>query len=105
MKSALPIHVNLTHTPPVLTDDTETKTVASVDPGYIGHTALQPATFATGSYGWKGNKRFAVEIDGPDGGKEKVHVMLTYVPFSACRYHPLLLHACEEWGGNRGGAA
>ncbi|RPD59252.1 hypothetical protein L226DRAFT_614079 [Lentinus tigrinus ALCF2SS1-7] len=78
VKSALPIHVNLTHTPPVLTDDDETKTVASTDPGYIGHTALLPTTFATGSYGWKGNKRFTVEVENPEGGeKEKVHVILT----------------------------
>ncbi|RDX52826.1 hypothetical protein OH76DRAFT_1344742, partial [Lentinus brumalis] len=78
VKNALPIHVNLTHTPPVLTDDEETKTVASTDPGNIGHVALQPSTFATGSYGWKGNKRFTVEVENPEGGeKEKVHVILT----------------------------
>ncbi|KAI0700538.1 hypothetical protein C8T65DRAFT_657646 [Cerioporus squamosus] len=78
VKSALPIHVNLTHTPPVLSDDAETTTVASTDPGNIGHVALQPSTFATGSYGWKGNKRFTVEIENSEGGeKEKVHVILT----------------------------
>ena len=92
VKSALPIHVNLTHTPPVLTDDAETKTVASADPGYIGHTALQPATFATGSYGWKGNKRFTVEVANPEGGeKEKVHVILTCVSLLSGIWRPLSL--------------
>ena len=76
---ALPIHINITHTPPVLADDGSI-TLASTDPGFIGGATLLPGTFATGSYGWKGNKRFTVEIDNPDGeGKEKVHVMLTYV--------------------------
>ena len=76
-ESALPLHVNITHTPPVLADD-GTVSVASADPGFVGTTTLLPGTFATGSYGWKGNKRFTVEIDNPDGsGKEKVHVMLT----------------------------
>ena len=77
---ALPIHVNITHTPPVLADD-GTVTLASTDPGFIGTTALVPSTFATGSYGWKGNKRFTVELENPEGGeeKEKVHVILTCV--------------------------
>ena len=61
----------------MLADD-GTVSVASADPGFVGTTTLLPGTFATGSYGWKGNKRFTVEIDNPDGsGKEKVHVMLT----------------------------
>ena len=70
VKSALPIHVNITHTPPVLADD-GTVTLASTDPGFIGTTALVPSTFATGSYGWKGNKRFTVELENPEGGEEK----------------------------------
>ncbi|EJF62700.1 hypothetical protein DICSQDRAFT_57734, partial [Dichomitus squalens LYAD-421 SS1] len=77
---ALPIHVNITHTPPVLADrDEGTVTLAATDPGFIGTAALVPSTFATGSYGWKGSKRFTVELENPDGGeeKEKVHVMLT----------------------------
>ncbi|KAH9918407.1 uncharacterized protein BXZ73DRAFT_4386, partial [Epithele typhae] len=74
---ALPLHINITHTPPVL-DDEGTVTIASQDPGFVGTSTLLPGTFATGSYGWKGNKRFTVEINNPDGGgKEKVHVMLT----------------------------
>ena len=64
----------------MLADD-GTVTLASTDPGFIGTTALVPSTFATGSYGWKGNKRFTVELENPEGGeekeKEKVHVILT----------------------------
>ncbi|KAI8999095.1 hypothetical protein BD414DRAFT_476968 [Trametes punicea] len=75
---ALPLHVNITHTPPVLADD-GTITLASADPGFIGTTTLVPSTFATGSYGWKGSKRLTIELQNPEGDdeKEKVHVMLT----------------------------
>lgn len=73
---ALPLHVNLTHTPPAVPDDT-TANVASADPGFIGTTTLVPSTFATGSYGWKGNKRLTIELQNAEGEKEKVHVMLT----------------------------
>ncbi|VDC03907.1 unnamed protein product [Peniophora sp. CBMAI 1063] len=72
-KHALPLHVNITHTPPPIADDKESAAVA--DPGFLGGVSLQPATFATGSYGWKGSKRLQIELDGGDG-KEKVHVML-----------------------------
>jgi hypothetical protein len=74
---ALPLHVNLTHTPPVIGGD-DTKDVAQLDPGFIGSTALVPSTFNTGSYGWKGNKRITVELlNSESGEKEKVQVMLT----------------------------
>ena len=74
---ALPLHVNLTHTPPVIPDD-ETDNATSADPGFIGTTALVPAVFSTGSYGWKGNKRITIELENRETGeKEKVHVMLT----------------------------
>ncbi|KAJ7041210.1 hypothetical protein C8F04DRAFT_1303930 [Mycena alexandri] len=55
---ALPLHVNLTHTPPSIPD-------ADTVPG-------------APRYGWKGNKRLAIELLNPEGGdKEKVTVMLT----------------------------
>ncbi|KAI0093796.1 hypothetical protein BDY19DRAFT_918979 [Irpex rosettiformis] len=74
---ALPLHVNITHTPPVIGDD-DTKDVAQTDPGFIGSTALIPSSFNTGSYGWKGNKRITVELsNSKTGEKEKVQVMLT----------------------------
>ncbi|KAI0047025.1 hypothetical protein FA95DRAFT_1559455 [Auriscalpium vulgare] len=74
---ALPLHVNLTHTPPSIADD-ESVPAAPADPGFLGAIALAPSTFATGSYGWKGNKRLTVELPDPDGSgaTEKVHVML-----------------------------
>ncbi|KAI0692206.1 hypothetical protein BC835DRAFT_1416690 [Cytidiella melzeri] len=74
---ALPLHVNLTHTPPVIGGD-DTKDLAQADPGFIGSIALVPSTFNTGSYGWKGNKRITVELlNAESGGKEEVQVMLT----------------------------
>ncbi|KZT24081.1 hypothetical protein NEOLEDRAFT_1179584 [Neolentinus lepideus HHB14362 ss-1] len=75
--NALPLHVNLTHTPPSVGDkDTEPATAA--DPGFIGSLTLVPSSFQTGSYGWKGTKRIQVEISNPEGGgqKETVHVQL-----------------------------
>jgi hypothetical protein len=77
---ALPLHVNVTHTPPAIPDK-DTENASTADPGFLGSLALVPSTFATGSYGWKGTKRFTVELDDPEGGDgaEKVHVMLTFV--------------------------
>ncbi|KAG6845197.1 hypothetical protein H0H87_012524 [Tephrocybe sp. NHM501043] len=77
--TALPLHVNLTHTPPTIADPyTEAVSVASVDPGFIGNVTLVPSTFSTGSFGWKGNKRITVELQGSEGDqKEKVQVMLS----------------------------
>ena len=74
---ALPLHVNVTHTPPVIGGD-DTKDVAQIDPGFIGSTTLVPSSFKTGSYGWKGSKRVTVELQNSESGeKEKVQVMLT----------------------------
>lgn len=74
---ALPLHVNLTHTPPVMGGE-DTKDVAQLDPGFIGSTTLVPSTFKTGSYGWKGNKRVTVELQNSESGEmEKVQVLFT----------------------------
>jgi hypothetical protein len=53
---------------------------------------LDPTTFSTGSYGWKGSKRIEVELPSPNGGeeKEKVKVMMT------CVFLPLHCDACAE---------
>jgi len=76
--SALPLHVNITHTPPVITDDDEKVPASSADPGFIGSSTLLPKVFKTGSYGWNGNKRVTIEVDNPEGGdKEKLQVMIT----------------------------
>ncbi|KAF8919204.1 hypothetical protein CPB85DRAFT_1429830 [Mucidula mucida] len=71
----LPLHVNITHTPPSIPDD-ESVPAASADPGFISSVALTAATFSTGSYGWKGTKRFAVELPGDGDEKETVQVIL-----------------------------
>lgn len=47
--------------------------------GFIGHLALAPTNFSTGSYGWKGYKKILVELErseGDGGEKEKVWVQL-----------------------------
>ncbi|TFK46375.1 hypothetical protein OE88DRAFT_1638476, partial [Heliocybe sulcata] len=75
--NALPLHVNVTHTPPSIADkDSEPATAA--DPGFLGSLTLTPSAFKPGSYGWKGTKRIQVEISNPEGGgeKETVHVQL-----------------------------
>ncbi len=90
---ALPLHLNLTHTPPPIVqkeNDVEEKGVevaegdtTAGDIGSIGNLTLVPSIFNTGSYGWKGSKHITVELQGGDagaeGGKEKVQVMLTCV--------------------------
>ncbi|KAH9055949.1 hypothetical protein EDB87DRAFT_1638545 [Lactarius vividus] len=74
---ALPLHVNLTHTPPT-TGEENGQLTTPADPGFLGALSLQSSTFTTGSYGWKGSKRLTIELVDPDGGeKEKVQVMLT----------------------------
>jgi hypothetical protein len=75
---ALPLHVNITHTPPTI-PDADTENAADADPGSLGAVTLLASEFATGSYGWKGAKRFTIELENPEdpsGAKEKVHVML-----------------------------
>ncbi|THH08710.1 hypothetical protein EW145_g2531 [Phellinidium pouzarii] len=97
---ALPLHVHITHTPPVIgesngaavdaaadadAEDTKSKTTeervpaASADPGAIGSVTLLPSVFSTGSYGWKGSKRVTIAMPNADGGEgeEKVQVMIT----------------------------
>ncbi|EKM51139.1 uncharacterized protein PHACADRAFT_103999, partial [Phanerochaete carnosa HHB-10118-sp] len=74
---ALPTHVNLTHTPPVLVEDA--KDVVQTDPGFIVQTSLAPTAFSTGSYSWKGTKRVTIELEKNEtGGKEKEQVMMTF---------------------------
>ncbi|KAJ3762621.1 hypothetical protein EV361DRAFT_267571 [Lentinula raphanica] len=73
---ALPLHVNVTHTPPSAADDDSVPST-SADPGQLGSLTLLPSSFNTGSYGWKGSKRLTVELENDTGTKEKVQVMLT----------------------------
>lgn len=81
---ALPLHVNITHTPPSIADD-ESVPAANADPGFLSAVTLTATSFNTGSYGWKGSKRFTVELQGSGDEKEKVQVMLRYVHF--CAYY------------------
>lgn len=92
---ALPLHLNLTHTPPTISNEegsnekdndeaaleNATTTGPSGDAGFIGNLTLVPSVFSTGSYGWKGNKRLTIELQDGDtdaeGGKDKVQIMLT----------------------------
>ena len=71
---AQPIHINITHTEPLVDVD-----AAEKDPGFLGSVSLAATTFSTGSFGWKGNKRMTVDLPKMEGQEEaeKVQVMLT----------------------------
>jgi hypothetical protein len=74
---ALPLHINITHTPPPITDGGDDKLPASAaDPGHITSASLLPSVFSTGSYGWKGNQRVTIEIENENGEKEKLQVQI-----------------------------
>lgn len=78
-EKALPLHVNITHTPPSIPDN-DSVPAAPADPGFLAAITMIPTSFSTGSYGWKGNKKFMVELENESGDtKEKVQVMLKYV--------------------------
>jgi hypothetical protein len=77
---AVPLHVVVTRTPPAGRDDDSASPAPVDDTDLLGAVALQPCSFTTGSYGWKGSKRLAIDLVDPTGGeKKKVQVMLTYV--------------------------
>ena len=77
---AVPLHVAVTRTPLAAKDDSSASPVPVDDTDLLGAIALQPCSFTTGSYGWKGSKRLAIDLVDPTGGKKKkVQVMLTYV--------------------------
>ena len=81
---ALPLHVNITHTPPSIVTTEDVDAAAPEDVGLIGTLTLVPSSFSTGSYGWKGSKRITVELQDSESGehgKEKVQVMLKCVLF------------------------
>ncbi|KAG8719217.1 hypothetical protein FRC08_003371 [Ceratobasidium sp. 394] len=74
---ALPLHLNITHTPPKLAEsaeESEAPAEPSSDPGFIASIAMQPSTFATGSYGWKGSRRLTIPLGDTDD--ETVTVMI-----------------------------
>jgi len=72
---AVPLHLSITTTAPSL----EGQGSAPADPGFLASTTLDPTTFSTGSFGWKGHKRMVVELPKAEGEREgeKVHVTMT----------------------------
>ncbi|KAI0293414.1 hypothetical protein BC826DRAFT_1105068 [Russula brevipes] len=70
-RGAVPLHVTVTDTPSTGGNDDNNASEAPVDPRFLGAVALQPCTFTTGSYGWKGSKRLAVDIIDPKSGETK----------------------------------
>ncbi|CAE6432831.1 unnamed protein product [Rhizoctonia solani] len=66
---ALPLHVNLTQTPPVLGEAKDDSAPATLDDGFIASIAMQPAIFNTGSYGWKGARRMTIPLLGGAEGE------------------------------------
>lgn len=77
---AHPLHITITHTaPPVVEESVEKSPPESTDPGFLAALSLQPSSFSTGTYGWKGSKRVTIEVDNPDTGeKEKLQVQLSF---------------------------
>jgi hypothetical protein len=57
---ALPLHISLTQTPPKLSESKNDSPPATSDDGFIASISMQPSTFNTGSYGWKGARRMAI---------------------------------------------
>jgi hypothetical protein len=74
-EKALPLHVNLTHTPPKLHDNDDSEVVN--DPGHIGTLTLVPSTFPDGSNGWKGRKKVNVELLNVQPGEKASMVDVT----------------------------
>ncbi|KAJ7591073.1 hypothetical protein C8J56DRAFT_1024763 [Mycena floridula] len=72
---AMPLHVNLTHTPPTLPEADGEEPSPHADSGFIGNLTLVASSFNTGSYGWKGTKRLKITLQG-EGGDEVVDVQL-----------------------------
>ncbi|KAJ3570124.1 hypothetical protein NP233_g4609 [Leucocoprinus birnbaumii] len=71
-KQALPLHINLTHTPPRMPDVDEV--VVPDDPGHIGTLTLVPCTLPSGGYGWKGQRTVEVELLDVERGEERKQV-------------------------------
>lgn len=71
-KKALPLHVNITHTPPKIAEDDES--AVPDDPGHIGTITLVPYTHSTGDCGWEGKKKVTVELLDVGKGEERVQV-------------------------------
>jgi len=79
-KSALPLHVHFTHTPPSVSSPEKgsSEPNKSIDPGHLASVTMLPSTFSTGSHGWKASKPVAIELTDPSTGKKtKVNVQIS----------------------------
>jgi len=77
---ALPLYISITRTPPPVAEESGEKAPAEpTDPGFLAALSLQPTSFSTGTYGWKGSKRVTIEVDNPDSEeKERLQVQLSF---------------------------
>jgi len=78
--SALPLHVHFTHTPPAIASPSKGSSEPNkkMDVGHVGSITMMPATFSTGSHGWKGSKPISIEMtDSETGKKIKVQVQIS----------------------------
>jgi len=77
---AHPLHISITHIPPPPAEESGEKVQGeSPDPGFVAALSLEPSSFSTGTYGWKGSKRITIEVLNPDTGeKEKLQVQLSF---------------------------
>ncbi|KAG8884885.1 hypothetical protein FRB97_003092 [Tulasnella sp. 331] len=78
---ALPLHVNITHTPPSVeapAEHADTTPNTSTDSGHVASITLTPSVFSTGSFGWKGSRKIAVELLNAEGVKETVMVNMSF---------------------------
>ncbi len=75
-----PLQVVVSCTPSAVRDNNSASPALVNDTGLLGAVALQPCSFTTGGYGWKGKERLAINLVDPTSGEKKeVQVMLTYV--------------------------
>lgn len=69
---ALPLHAHITQIPPKLDESKDDLAAPSTsDAGFLASIAMQPSTFSTKSYGWKGSRRLTIP----------------YVPLVACIFN------------------
>ncbi|KAB5594385.1 hypothetical protein CTheo_2162 [Ceratobasidium theobromae] len=73
---ALPLHAHITQIPPKLDESKDDLAAPSTsDAGFLASIAMQPSTFSTKSYGWKGSRRLTIPLPGGADG-ETVTVMI-----------------------------
>ena len=79
-RCALPLHVHFTHSPPSMStpEKGSPEPDKTTDAGHLGSVTMLPATFSTGSHGWKASKPMTIELTDHDTGKKtKVNVQIS----------------------------